>query len=217
MRNGVAKTRAYVMGLGLLLGGATFAHADTIVVDVRSNVFAPNVVPVATGDTVRWSWSQGTHTSTANNGLWDSGILSAGATFDFTFNQPGNFDYHCNLHLVCCNMTGTVQVSDPVQLHGVLTTSGIDPNATGQVSYEMRPYRTVLNVSVQAVFSTMAVDVFVNRVGPIGHIMLDATGSGTLMLNSQQGDTVPTLQAGDEIEVLDASDDVTLLLVGTVS
>jgi plastocyanin len=217
MKNWGARLAARVTALAFLIGGGTCAVADTIFVDVQNNFFSPNVVAVATGDTVEWRCNQGTHTTTSSDGLWDSGNLSSGSTFDFTFNQSGNFDYVCTIHFSCCNMKGTVQVVDPVQLQGALTTSGIDPDATGQANYEMRPYRTVLNVSVQAVFSTTAVDVFVNGVGPIGQIMLDSTGSGTLMLNSQQGDMVPTLQAGDEIEVLDASDDVTLLLVGTVS
>jgi hypothetical protein len=63
---------------------------------------------------VQWVWQQGAHTSTSSNGLWDSGILTSGATFEFTFNQPGDFNYTCTLHFTCCNMAGTVHVSPSV-------------------------------------------------------------------------------------------------------
>jgi hypothetical protein len=39
-----------------------------------------------------------THTVTSDTGVWDSGNLSPGKSFSFTFNQVGTFPYHCNIH-----------------------------------------------------------------------------------------------------------------------
>ena len=56
-------------------------------------VAAPTIQP---GDTVRWIWDQGFHSTTAALGqleYWDSPVQSGG-TFDHTFTQIGTFHYY---------------------------------------------------------------------------------------------------------------------------
>jgi len=48
------------------------------------------------------------HTTTSDSPGWDSGPLSPGAAFTRTFNTPGTYAYHCNIHTF---MHGTVIVS----------------------------------------------------------------------------------------------------------
>ena len=61
------------------------------------------------GDTVIWDYSGAsvTHTTTAcgdscdsptDSPLWDSDRVSAGSTFQFTFDEPGTYLYRCNVH-----------------------------------------------------------------------------------------------------------------------
>jgi len=61
------------------------------------------------GDTVSWDFSGAglTHTTTecgascdipSMTPLWDSGFVSNGQPFQFTFNQPGTFLYLCRVH-----------------------------------------------------------------------------------------------------------------------
>jgi plastocyanin len=214
MKGWFARSLAGASVLALLVGAAGVAAADTIPVDVQSNFFSPAEVFIATGDTVSWVFHDSLHTTTSVDGLWDSGLQSSG-TFEFTFDQAGDYGYFCTLHLECCNMVGIVHVIDPVILAGSLMPTNIDPNAVGAVDYEMRPYRTTLSVAVGGITSTNNVDVFVNG-NFVGTIALDPNGNGELDLNTQNGDVVPNLQAGDEIEIFDAVDDVTLILIGTV-
>jgi len=47
------------------------------------------------------------HTTTSDTGLWDSGALSTGNTFQHTFPTAGTFTYHCTFHGF---MTATVTV-----------------------------------------------------------------------------------------------------------
>ena len=47
------------------------------------------------------------HTSTADQGQWDSLLLSEGDSFTFTFSQAGTFAFHCTPHPF---MLGTVVV-----------------------------------------------------------------------------------------------------------
>jgi plastocyanin len=63
--------------------------------------FVPQNITVTAGTTVRWTnvSTQGIpHTSSSDGGVWDSGTLNQGQQFDFTFNTPGTFPYHCEFH-----------------------------------------------------------------------------------------------------------------------
>ncbi|PYI70260.1 MAG: hypothetical protein DMF02_09365, partial [Verrucomicrobia bacterium] len=94
----------------------TAARAATVTVMVGPNCFcfSPSEVTISPGDTVRWTWSSGGHSTTSGNpctpnGLWDSGILNQGAMFTHTFNSVGSFPYFCSPH--CSEgMTGMVTV-----------------------------------------------------------------------------------------------------------
>ncbi len=216
MNSWFARTSGGLIALALLAGGTGLARADVIMVHVTSNVFTPSEVTIATGDTVCWIWDQGVHTSTSVDGLWDSGIIGPGSMFEYTFDQAGDYDYFCSLHLECCNMAGIIHVVDAVELSGTLAGGDADPDATGQVAFEMRPDRTTLSVAVAGVTSTDTVDVFVNG-NFLGTIALDGDGNGELDLSTLNGDDVPNLQDGDEIEVYDAADDATLIVIGNVS
>jgi nitrite reductase (NO-forming) len=62
--------------------------------------YSPNVLMVPLGATVTWTNNDPgmVHTVTAANGSFDSGMLAAGETFSYTFDQPGDFDYTCTPH-----------------------------------------------------------------------------------------------------------------------
>jgi len=77
--------------------------------------FSPSSVTIQPGDTVRWTFSSGGHSTTSGspgmpNNLWDSGIRSQGAVFNHTFPSAGTFPYYCIPHGGCCGMVGTVRV-----------------------------------------------------------------------------------------------------------
>jgi len=106
--------------VAVLAFNPTVGSADTVTVTVGNGgpVFTPSSVTILPGDTVRWTWSAGGHSSTsgtpgAPNGLWDSGILNQGAAFTHTFNTMGSFPYYCTPHGLCCGMTGRVTVTTP--------------------------------------------------------------------------------------------------------
>jgi quinohemoprotein ethanol dehydrogenase len=74
---------------------------------VSGCLFALAVPP---GTTITWTNDgPSQHTTTSDNGVWDSGLLSAGDTFSYTFNDQGVYYYFCRPHPW---MRGTITI-DP--------------------------------------------------------------------------------------------------------
>jgi plastocyanin len=68
-------------------------------VAVQFSAYGPSQLDVLPGTTVLWSnVSERTHTVTSDTGLFDSGHFGPGARFQFTFNTPGVYHYHCTIH-----------------------------------------------------------------------------------------------------------------------
>ena len=77
--------------------------------------FSPADITINAGDTVSWdNIDTAAHTVTSGSpadgpsGVFDSSLLMASATYAFTFEDAGNYDYFCMVHPW---MVGTVSVS----------------------------------------------------------------------------------------------------------
>ncbi len=85
-------------------GGGT--NGTMVTVRIQGLAFVPKEVTVSQGQTVRWvNFDAAPHTTTsgspggANLGsVWRSSRLGNGATFDWQFNEVGEFVYFCELH-----------------------------------------------------------------------------------------------------------------------
>ena len=78
-------------------------------VDISGFAFGPAELQIAAGTTVTWTnQDAASHTVTADDGSFDSGNLTTGQTFSQTFDTPGTYTYHCNIHP---SMTATIVVS----------------------------------------------------------------------------------------------------------
>ena len=86
------------------------APAEATAPVIEGFAFEPDPISIEVGEEVTWTNNDGTaHTVTADDDSFDSGNLDAGATFSQTFDEAGEFTYHCNIHP---SMTGTVTVND---------------------------------------------------------------------------------------------------------
>jgi plastocyanin len=75
---------------------------------LTTTAYSPNPITVTTGATITWKNDDTiAHTSTGDDGSWNSGTIAAGATFSRTFSNAGRFTYHCTIHP---GMVGTVNV-----------------------------------------------------------------------------------------------------------
>src|SRR5215213_6033552 len=93
----------------LLISVPAASAQDEMTVSIQDFFFDPGQLTVAPGTTVTWvNKGPSPHTTTADDGSWDSGTLQQGEDFSFTFDQPGTYTYHCSIHP---DMTATVKVS----------------------------------------------------------------------------------------------------------
>jgi plastocyanin len=76
------------------------AGGNAFDVSMENISFSPAMLVVRAGATVTWTNNDGNivHTTTSDDGAWDSGGLNGGDTFSFTFEQPGMYPYHCQPH-----------------------------------------------------------------------------------------------------------------------
>jgi len=77
-------------------------------VTIQNFSFQPGIITINRGSTVTWRNNDQTiHTVTSDTGLFDSGTINVGGTYQYTFNNPGTYNYHCGPHPM---MRGTIQV-----------------------------------------------------------------------------------------------------------
>ena len=111
------------MSVVSLIAIAPSAFADVTVTNAEGsstpgcepNCFIPNPVTIEAGDTVTWdNGDTAAHTATGGSptdgpsGVFDSSLIMAGASFSYTFDTAGTFDYFCMVHPW---MEGTIVVN----------------------------------------------------------------------------------------------------------
>lgn len=102
------------------------ARSETVVVYVFEFDFSTNLPgetitdpTIKVGDTIRWSWLDDHHTTTAalhQSDYWQSDLFDTGDSFEHTFLTPGVFWYYCEPHGfdngdgTAAGMAGTITV-----------------------------------------------------------------------------------------------------------
>jgi plastocyanin len=96
------------------------AAVTTHAITVQYPAFTPKFLTVVQGDSVRWNFVDATitHTTTSNQGFWDSGDRTFGQHYTKTFYFAGGFGYHCMHHPTL--MTGRITV--PLRVSGTPST-----------------------------------------------------------------------------------------------
>ena len=80
-------------------------------ISIYGMLFSPSTKTVAKGAVVKWTNNDANaHTVTSDDGVtFDSGNLGGGASFSYTANTAGTFNYHCTIHGL--SMAGTLVVN----------------------------------------------------------------------------------------------------------
>jgi plastocyanin len=92
------------------------APSSTMTVDISNHAFNPAQLNVAPGTTVTFvNNDTEPHTATADNGLFDTGVLQPGYSFDVFLDGSGTVTYHCELHP---DMQGSIVVGPASEAAG---------------------------------------------------------------------------------------------------
>ncbi len=99
---------------------ANNSNATIYTINVQSNFFSPTPLNALVGDTIKFQWLSGFHTTTcdpvvlpgtshpASAADWDSPMNSGSPTFFYIMKVPGTYVYGCQPHWP--SMTGTINV-----------------------------------------------------------------------------------------------------------
>ena len=86
----------------------TAPNPQTVEAKIQNFSFSSPTITIKSGDTVNWTNLDGVgHTITADDGSFDSGILTQNNSYSKTFTAPGTYKYHCRPHPY---MQGTIVV-----------------------------------------------------------------------------------------------------------
>jgi plastocyanin len=84
------------------------AQNSPATVNIHDHTFDPAALNVAPGTTVTWTNNDTeAHTVTADNGLFDSGVIEPGQSYSTWLGGSGTVSYHCEIHP---DMKGSVVV-----------------------------------------------------------------------------------------------------------
>jgi plastocyanin len=78
-------------------------------IKIQNFAFDPPNITIKAGTKVQWTNLDGvTHSITSDTGLWDSGGIAQGDSYNRVFDTPGTYPYHCGIHPT---MKGTITVT----------------------------------------------------------------------------------------------------------
>ena len=98
--------------------------------DADGNPATRDTVHIVAGGTVFWTWSDGGHTTTSSEGLWDQPMDRSDTDFSFTFPDAGFYSFYCAFHPA---MMGFIDVQPNVGVQP-------DPANTSTIGFIAGPY-----------------------------------------------------------------------------
>lgn len=106
--------KTYLLFLLALFFCSLQAYAIVRTVTVQNFQFSPATLAVSVGDTIKWQWSNGSHTTTslaipAGAAEWDHPMSQSSQTFLYRVTKAGTYNYECTPHAP--NMAGSFTAS----------------------------------------------------------------------------------------------------------
>lgn len=97
--NKIGSVTGIIMMVTLLMISCKKDNIGPDEVFMEGSKFSPSTITVAVGTTVTWTNKDHvTHSVTSNTGMFESGDLTNGDIFKYTFSAAGSYDYHCRFH-----------------------------------------------------------------------------------------------------------------------
>jgi len=145
--------KKFTLFAAMLLCGFSSLYAATIIVRVSNFQFKPATVNAKVGDTIKWVWKQGSHTTTsltvpAGAPIWDRAMDSTHKNFKYRLRFAGTYTYKCTPHFSAFGMKGTINVTTALEAGlSDFVLSGNDLNA--QLNWKTKSSADIAYFSVQ--------------------------------------------------------------------
>lgn len=140
MKNITRFSLAVLMALAIIL--PTKLSATKHVINVQNYTFSPSDLSgVIVGDTIRWVWVSGSHTTTSTTipvgaATWNSPISSTVTSFEYKVTLPGTYNYKCTPH-ANMGMVGTFTATSPLPTLAVSPENQNVTSAAGTTSFQV--------------------------------------------------------------------------------
>lgn len=132
---------------------AASANVDTIIkIQVVNVAFKPKTVNAKVGDTIRWIWKAGKHTTTSTSvptgaTTWNKPIDSAHKRFTYILKVAGTYQYQCNFHFQF-GMVGTLKVTKALTA-GLSSFAVDDQSANPMLNWKTNSSKDISYFSIQ--------------------------------------------------------------------
>lgn len=88
----------FIVTAVLIFTGCTQQTGNKNTVSIDNLSYNPSSLTITVGETVTWTNNDNVDHTVTSEGVFDSGLLSSGDTFEYTFDEPGTYDYTCTIH-----------------------------------------------------------------------------------------------------------------------
>ncbi len=185
----IFKAKIFLFVLTFSMNAAAKIHE----VQVSNFMFDPSVLSsVEVGDTVRWVWLNGSHTTTsvsipAGAAAWDVPLNSTSTSFDYQVKVVGEYSYKCAPH-ASMGMTGSFTASFPsgINMDRSMAEILIYPNpASSNLNIRYRSADAPLQtVSIYDISGKKMKEMYVGASGPLSNVVLNMAdlGKGILLV-----------------------------------
>ncbi len=99
------KSLIFIISLLIILVGCTQQSAQNLSDNTSNQIiisgyeFTPSSITIDVGTSVTWvNQDSAPHTIISDNSVFSSPVLNNGASYSFTFNSAGIYNYHCSIH-----------------------------------------------------------------------------------------------------------------------
>ena len=154
------------------------SQSSTTTIQVGGFAFNPSSVTVTAGDTVKWMWNDGSHTTTSTSvpagaTSWNSPLNSSSTSFTYVVTTAGQYSYQCNFHF-SMGMVGTITVNP----NGIVPISGTVPEKFMLYQNFPNPFNPSTNIKFDIAHKTNVVieifDITGGKVTTLANTSLDA-------------------------------------------
>lgn len=104
-------------------------QASVVVITQQGLTFSPSTTTVVVGDTVRWVWTAGVHTTTSADipsgaATWDSPLTAEVPQFEYIVTTEGTYNYVCTPH-ASVGMTGSFTATPSLGIGNQVLSSSV--------------------------------------------------------------------------------------------